>query len=146
MRFLPLGGYSLLAVALVAEINRTFHCTLTLKDIFHYSTLRALSVRIAQLSTTDAAAPQDGWVMTHDPEHRHQPFPLTDVQRAYWLGRQACATSVATHVYHEFDVEHFDVTRFTHAVNALIARHEMLRARVLPTVLSRSWRRCRRIS
>ncbi|MCP1104250.1 colibactin non-ribosomal peptide synthetase ClbJ [Serratia nevei] len=130
--FFRLGGHSLLAVALVAEVNRTFHCALTLKDIFHYSTLRALSARIVQQSTTDAAAPQDGWVMAHDPEHRHQPFPLTDVQRAYWLGRQAGATSVATHVYHEFDVEHFDVARFTQAVNALIARHEMLRARVLP--------------
>lgn len=71
-------------------------------------------------------------MIVHDPEHRHQPFPLTDVQRAYWLGRQTGATSIATHIYHEFDVEHFNVTRFTHAVNALIARHEMLRARVLP--------------
>ncbi|MCG3023806.1 colibactin non-ribosomal peptide synthetase ClbJ, partial [Escherichia coli] len=114
------------------EINRTFHCALPLKDIFHYSTLRALSARIAQQSITDAAASQDDWVIVHDPEHRHQPFPLTDVQRAYWLGRQTGATSIATHIYHEFDVEHFNVTRFTHAVNALIARHEMLRARVLP--------------
>ncbi|MDF9338368.1 colibactin non-ribosomal peptide synthetase ClbJ, partial [Escherichia coli] len=130
--FFRLGGHSLLAVTLVAEINRTFHCALTLKDIFHYSTLRALSARIAQQSITDAAASQDDWVIVHDPEHRHQPFPLTDVQRAYWLGRQTGATSIATHIYHEFDVEHFNVTRFTHAVNALIARHEMLRARVLP--------------
>ena len=48
------------------------------------------------------------------------------------LDDRRVATSIATHIYHEFDVEHFNVTRFTHAVNALIARHEMLRARVLP--------------
>lgn len=72
MRYLPIKtsilsaisfawGHSLLAVTLVAEINRTFHCALTLKDIFHYSTLRALSARIAQQSITDAAASQDDW-------------------------------------------------------------------------------------
>ena len=130
--FFSLGGHSLLAVALLAEINRVFHCVLTLKDIFHHSNVRALSIRIAQQQLQGVPARQERMVIHDDPEHRSQPFPLTDVQRAYWLGRQVGATPVATHVYHEFDVTQFDLARFTQALTALIQRHEMLRAVVLP--------------
>src|SRR5437899_2595190 len=64
------------------------------------------------------------------PESRHEPFPLTDVQRAYWVGRGAGLelSGVSCHMYLEFDVEHLDVARFARAFRRLVERHEMLRA------------------
>ena len=130
--FFSLGGHSLLAIALLTEINREFSCSLALKDIFHYSSVRALSTRIAQLKLQNESVISDVMSIHENLNDIHQPFPLTDVQRAYWIGRQTGAAAVATHVYHEFDVSHFDVNRFTQVLTKLIARHDMLRAIVLP--------------
>ncbi|MGC7260175.1 hypothetical protein RBA10_22565, partial [Mycobacteroides abscessus subsp. abscessus] len=44
-------------------------------------------------------------VVRPDPAGRYEPFPLTDVQQAYWLGRTASTLGgVATHFYTELDV------------------------------------------
>ncbi|MGW4134877.1 non-ribosomal peptide synthetase [Amycolatopsis japonica] len=77
-------------------------------------------------------------------EHRFEPFPPTDVQRAYWVGRGEGFTlgGIGSHVYREYEVDGLDVPRLEAAVDALVARHDMLRAvfgddgrqRVLPEV------------
>ncbi|OCG21783.1 non-ribosomal peptide synthetase [Gilliamella sp. App4-10] len=130
--FFSLGGHSLLAVTLLAEINREFACALTLKDIFHYANVRALTARITQLQAQNIPMVAQTLVITNNQNARYQPFPLTDVQRAYWIGRQTGNSAVATHVYHEFAVNQFDLIRFSQALSQLIARHDMLRAIVLP--------------
>lgn len=130
--FFSLGGHSLLAVALLAEINREFACALTLKDLFHYANVRALSARITELQAQSVPIVTQTLTITDNHADRYQPFPLTDVQRAYWIGRQTGTSAVATHVYHEFAVSQFDLPRFNQALNQLIARHDMLRAIVLP--------------
>lgn len=81
---------------------------------------------------------------TADPQSQHQPFPLTDVQEAYWVGRHLALDlgNVASHTYQEVDWPGVDLHRFTVAVNRLIQRHGMLRAvvrrdarqQVLPSV------------
>ncbi len=57
-------------------------------------------------------------------------FPMTDVQRAYWIGRTAgvMLSGVASHGYQEFDCGALDVNRLQTAWNRVIARHDMLRA------------------
>jgi amino acid adenylation domain-containing protein/thioester reductase-like protein len=82
--------------------------------------------------------------ITPDPRGRHEPFPLTDVQHAYWMGRKSVAElgGVSTHFYFELDCGAIDVPRLSDALRRVIARHEMLRAvidadglqRVLPAV------------
>ncbi|MDE3091618.1 MAG: non-ribosomal peptide synthetase, partial [Chloroflexota bacterium] len=69
------------------------------------------------------------------PATRHQPFPLTDIQHAYWIGRSGALAlgNVSAHGYMEFDYTHLDLERLTAALNQVIARHEMLRAIALPT-------------
>jgi amino acid adenylation domain-containing protein len=68
--------------------------------------------------------------VTPDPERRHEPFPLTDIQHAYWIGRGGGVElgNVATHAYFEFERAGLDVERLGHAWRTLIARHDMLRA------------------
>ncbi|NET88079.1 MAG: amino acid adenylation domain-containing protein [Kamptonema sp. SIO1D9] len=64
------------------------------------------------------------------PEAQNEPFPLTDIQQAYWIGRQGAFElgNVATHLYLEIDTFDLDLERFSHAWQQIIERHGMLRA------------------
>src|SRR5436305_9609331 len=67
------------------------------------------------------------------PQDRHLPFPLTEVQQAYWVGRTDLFDlgGVASHAYVEYQIGEIDVERMNRALQRLIERHEMLRAVVL---------------
>ncbi|WP_018542832.1 non-ribosomal peptide synthetase [Streptomyces sp. MspMP-M5] len=137
--FFTLGGDSLLATRLVARLRQDGHGDIRLADLFAHPVLTDFAANIgpggdrSQEPAVQAA-----------PDHRHDPFPLTDVQRAYWLGRGEDFTLGGTgcHFYREYDVEDLDVARLESALNRLIRRHEMLRAvvgdqseqRILPEV------------
>lgn len=60
----------------------------------------------------------------------YEPFPLTEIQQAYWIGRQAHLElgGISTHGYSETDSERIDPANLQTAFNRLIARHGMLRA------------------
>ncbi|GAA2801168.1 non-ribosomal peptide synthetase [Kitasatospora paracochleata] len=83
-------------------------------------------------------------VVVPDPGARYEPFPLTDVQQAYLLGRSEVFDhgGVACHVYLEVTYPDLDPARAEAAWNRLVERHDMLRAvveadgyqRVLPDV------------
>jgi pyochelin synthetase len=68
-----------------------------------------------------------------DRANRHAPFPLTDIQEAYWIGRSDLVShgSVSAHTFQEIDLPDLDLERFVAAWRRLIERHEMLRAVVL---------------
>ncbi|HKT01472.1 MAG TPA: amino acid adenylation domain-containing protein, partial [Rugosimonospora sp.] len=79
-----------------------------------------------------------------DPAGRYEPFPVTDVQAAYLLGRGSGFAYGGTgcHGYGELTYPSLDPDRLATAWRALIERHDMLRAvievdgsqRVLPEV------------
>ncbi|MFD0663418.1 condensation domain-containing protein [Thermocatellispora tengchongensis] len=71
------------------------------------------------------------------PDPRHEPFPLTDTQRAYLLGRGDVFElgNVTTHAYFEFEGD-LDVGRFATAWRLLVERHDMLRAVIDPATLT----------
>ena len=56
-------------------------------------------------------------------------FPLTNVQRAYLMGRSELfeAGGVSTHAYYEFKND-IDIARYEQALNKVIQHHDMLRA------------------
>lgn len=68
------------------------------------------------------------------PQDRHSPFPLTDIQQAYWVGRSGSFElgNISTHVYVEYECADLDLARLNRAWQRLIERHDMLRAIVLP--------------
>ncbi|MEW2547703.1 amino acid adenylation domain-containing protein [Streptomyces sp. NPDC047002] len=133
------GGDSLLATRLVARLRAEGCGDLRLSDLFAHPVLADLAERL----TGGGRAPHTRGV-TADPDHRHDPFPLTDVQRAYWLGRGDDFTLGGTgcHFYREYDIEDLDTARLEAALDRLVRRHPMLRAvvdatgeqRVLPDV------------
>ena len=82
------------------------------------------------LASRTALAQDELPAITPDPERRHQPFPLNDVQHAYWFGRNSQIEfgSVSTHVYFEFECGALDLERLGGAFNRVIAHHDMMRA------------------
>jgi amino acid adenylation domain-containing protein len=67
-------------------------------------------------------------------EDRFEPFLLTPMQQAYWIGRGDLFElgGVGAHYYFEFETARLDVERLTLAWQRLIDRHDMLRAVILP--------------
>jgi pyochelin synthetase len=65
-----------------------------------------------------------------DPEHRHDPFPITDLQSAYLIGRSGAFElgNTACHTYVEIDCPNLDLAHFGAIWRRLIERHDMLRS------------------
>lgn len=68
------------------------------------------------------------------PEQRYLPFPLTDIQQAYWLGQNSEFElgNLRAHTYDEYEVYDLDINRCQLVLQRLIERHDMLRAIILP--------------
>lgn len=131
--FFELGGHSLLAAQLIAKVRDRFQVDLSLRCLFQSPTVATLAVAIAQaqnqhqpLISLPAIAP--------DPDNRYQPFPLNEMQQAYWIGRNSFFElgNVAIHGYVEIESEDLDLDRFSLAWQRAVERHDMLRAVVLP--------------
>ncbi|MCA1278157.1 non-ribosomal peptide synthetase [Saccharopolyspora sp. 7B] len=147
--FFALGGDSLLATRVVARLRADGFAGAGLGALFESPVLADFAAVVGESAAEVAgsAAASSGSVapaVRTDPAARFEPFPPTDVQLAYWLGRADGFTlgGVGCHFYREYDVPDLDVPRLEEAANRLIARHEMLRAvfdergeqRVLPSV------------
>ncbi|NJP43478.1 non-ribosomal peptide synthetase [Actinacidiphila epipremni] len=124
--FFGLGGDSLLATRLVSRL-RAGGFSVDLSAVFAAPVLCDLARHLTPEPPRDGRRQDPGVVA--DPAHRHDPFPLTDVQRAYWAGRAAGMPlgGVGAHYYLEFDGAGLDLGRLEKAYNQLVARHEMLR-------------------
>ncbi|MEG4631193.1 amino acid adenylation domain-containing protein [Microcoleus sp. AR_TQ3_B6] len=133
--FFELGGHSLLATQLIAKVRDRFHVELSLRCLFQSPSVASLAVAIAQaksqqspesLISLPAIAPA--------PQNRYQPFPLNEMQQAYWIGRNSFFEmgNVAIHGYVEIESDELDLERFSLAWQRVVERHDMLRAIVLP--------------
>ncbi|MBF4998070.1 amino acid adenylation domain-containing protein [Nocardia sp. BSTN01] len=95
--------------------------------------LRALKPEVIAALTTESAA-------ITDPGNHDQPFPLTDVQASYLLGRTTAFEwgGIGCHGYAEFSVADVESPRalcpddFRRAWYAVLGRHDMLRCVVHP--------------
>lgn len=130
--FFELGGDSLLATQLTSVIRQDVKVDLTLSELFATPVFGELAKLIeTKLAQEGASSAVDAILQTEpDLENRHKPFPLTDIQQAYWIGRSDAVEmgGVATHIYLEVDIKKGDIKRFNDAWNVLIKHHDMLRA------------------
>ncbi|UMP06866.1 non-ribosomal peptide synthetase [Amycolatopsis sp. EV170708-02-1] len=137
--FFTLGGDSLLATKVIGRLRAAGVSGVSLSDLFARPVLSDLAVGLTLSDSEGMPA-----ALATDPANRYEPFPPTEVQRAYWLGRDEGFTlgGVGCHFYREYDVDDLDLPRLEAAINRLVRRHEMLRAvfdergdqRVLPEV------------
>ena len=138
--FFSLGGHSLSAIRLVGRLREELGVALPLGRLFAAPTVAGLAAAVRECGP--AAAPAAAAVP--DPEHAGEPFPLTRVQQAYWIGRRPGLElgGVGSHEYLEVDGTDLDPGRLGAAWRRLVERHGILRAvtdeegrlRVLPQV------------
>ncbi|TMP29968.1 hypothetical protein CWB99_07720 [Pseudoalteromonas rubra] len=123
--FFHLGGDSIKAVALVNRIEKALSCSLSIGELLSNPTIRALSNYIMQNQGSRATLP----LIEPQRAQRLEPYPLTDVQQAYWVGRRQHFEmgNVGSHVYLEIPVKSLNADRFEAVWNAMIDRHDVLR-------------------
>ncbi|WP_379139885.1 amino acid adenylation domain-containing protein [Paenibacillus sp. sgz500992] len=132
--FFELGGHSLLATQILFVMNKTFCTEITLQQFFNHPTVDDLAALAAEQAGQGISAYTDLPEVQIALAERYDPFPLTDVQKAYWIGRSEGLElgNVSTHMYFENDVADLNLSTFQQAFQALIERHDMLRSVILP--------------
>ncbi|MCH6159351.1 non-ribosomal peptide synthetase/type I polyketide synthase [Streptomyces marispadix] len=149
--FMELGGHSLLAARMVERVKAGLGVGVKLGDLLAEPTVAGLAALLAEngAGAGEPAAPEATTggraVSTEDPEsrggelpvarpdseHLHEPFPLSEMQQAQWIGRQDSfeGGNVAAHVYWEVELApDVDLARLEAAWQQVVERHHMLRA------------------
>ncbi|MBV6695654.1 amino acid adenylation domain-containing protein [Kitasatospora aureofaciens] len=123
--FFALGGHSLLAITLCRRIEDRLNVRVPLRTLFDHPTVAALEVALRNAEQ----APDDVPVLVEDPLAAEEPFPLTELQQAYWVGGRddMALGSVGTQGYVEFDTQ-VPTDQLVSAFRVLVRRHDMLRA------------------
>jgi amino acid adenylation domain-containing protein len=135
--FFELGGHSLLGIKIIAQISAHFGIELPLRHLFRAPTIAQLAVEVDRLrhaSDGSAAIAVTLPQIQPQPDQRHQPFPLTDIQHAYLIGRSAAFElgNIATHGYREIETVGLTIAQVEAALQQIIDRHEMLRVVMQP--------------
>ncbi|MFC4494864.1 amino acid adenylation domain-containing protein [Streptomyces ovatisporus] len=140
---IALGLESLRIVELRYALGRDFDVSLPMADFVRGSVTDVVTRLLRGLqgdSPQSIAWPE----VVADPANRHEPFPLTEIQHGYLVGRSSAYDlgGSSIHLYTEYDCPDLDPERLRRALNALVERQEMLRAvisadgrqRILPEV------------
>lgn len=127
--FFLYGGHSLLAMQLALHIRKNFNKNITLSEIFENPTIESqlglLTKRREEIIETEV-------ILTSDVKNLYEPFSLTDIQKAYLVGRTDAFSlgQIRSHIYVENNFDKIDVNRLEKAVNILLVRHGMLLAKI----------------
>lgn len=129
------GFQSLTLLRLFNLVGKTFGVTVPLAALADGGSLTKIAnVLDAALARDVAPAPPIAAPAIRM-QRSDEPFPLTDVQRAYWIGKLAGLGlgGVGTHFYNEYEQAALDIPRLSSSLRAMIRRHPVLRCVVLPT-------------
>ncbi|GHO97479.1 hypothetical protein KSF_075270 [Reticulibacter mediterranei] len=132
--FFELGGHSLLASQIVFRVRTVTGVKIPLHAIFEKPTIAGMAEVIQNQNQQTLDESLLSLTIEPEPEHRHEPFPLTEMQQAYWIGRSGALaiSNVSIHLYIELESEALDIERFNQVWHRLINYHDMLRAVLLP--------------
>lgn len=125
-----LGLSSLRAVDITSQVEKDLNILLPLEKLLSDDPIHMLAEYLREgLSNPDMASVSQMPSLVRA-EDNHTPFALTDIQQAYWLGREShfVLGNNATHVYFEFDFNELNIKALSDALNKVIQRHPMLRA------------------
>ena len=122
---------SIMALELKFDLEKALGTTLSITTLLEDQDVATLSAHILQGISHEPTVVFP--TLEPTPADRHQPFPLNDIQEAYWIGRSGLFDmgNVAAHVYGEFEGHGLDYDRLNEAFQRLIDRHDMLRTVLL---------------
>lgn len=128
--FLEAGGNSIMMVQIVTRIAAEFKADITYREFISRNTIAKLAELVSENSKSNQLVYPK---VEPDMQNIGLPFPLTEIQTAYLMGRNELFEmgGVSTHGYSEFETR-LDMKRFGESLKKLIARHPMMRAIVLP--------------
>ncbi|MGW7002913.1 amino acid adenylation domain-containing protein [Streptomyces sp. NPDC054933] len=126
------GISSLRLLRLRAQLGRRFGVTPPMR----VSSLDELASWVADAlgEQREGGGEPDEFQIAADPGGRFEPFPLTDLQHAYLMGRSDAFElgSLGGHAYFELTPADLDVARLERAWQLVVERHGALRMTVLP--------------
>ncbi|EHA1743120.1 amino acid adenylation domain-containing protein [Salmonella enterica subsp. enterica serovar Javiana] len=129
VNLMELGIDSLMFLDASSHISHALQINLSANALFSDFTLNGITAQMMRALSDDEADSLPDLIQA-DKENLHQPFPLSDVQQAYWVGRSETMGlgNVSCYGYSEFDCDKLDIPRLEQAWNRVITRHDMLRA------------------
>ncbi len=145
--FIQMGLDSLMFLELNQILARDAKVRVTAQEAFETPYISALAERIekeirarrndeGENGRNDALDPVAaiGGIIKADIDNRYEPFDLTNVQYAYWIGRSGILDlgNVSCHFYFEVERPGLDTSMFNMAWNRVVERHDMLRSVILP--------------
>ena len=127
--FFSLGGDSLIGIQIMAQLRKRLGIDIPVAVFFETPTLQGLTDTLEGLKPEDGPTESTPSFITADVANKHEPFALTDVQQAYWIGRSTSFElgNVAAHGYFEVERDELDLERFCGVWMQLVMRHDMLR-------------------
>ena len=108
-------------------MRNQYNINVSIRNIFENPSILELARFIDQ--NTSELPEENKAQLFVDKEEEYKPFPLTNVQFAYWIGRKGAFNMgrVSTHCYFEFECEDLDIPKFQKVWNDMIIHHGMLR-------------------
>ncbi|MFN3647966.1 MAG: amino acid adenylation domain-containing protein [Armatimonadota bacterium] len=141
--FTDYGFDSLMAVDLKNRVEAELGVSIPLGRILEGSTIAEVVRFVVEQLSPDveraAPAPAPARTLTPDRAARFEPFPLTDIQQAYWVGRRAGIElgNIGCQLYSEVDTTGLELPRLERAWQRLVERHDMLRVVIGPDGMQR---------
>jgi amino acid adenylation domain-containing protein len=121
--FFELGGHSLLAIQVMARINGQFKMIVPLRTLFECSTIKTLAEKVEALARKESG--KSSLVQRVD---RDQPLALSFPQQRLWFIDQLDTGSSLYNINKALRCRgRLDAARLNRAVQAIAARHEILR-------------------
>lgn len=129
--FFELGLNSISMVNLIGEIEKELGIQIKFKEFLKANNIQELSEILNELSS-EVVVCNNGYKES-DTEHLYEPFPISDVQLAYFMGRDEAFElgGTSTHAYGEIESK-LDMDLFNKSLQKVIERHPVLRSIILP--------------
>lgn len=126
--FIELGGTSILIGELKSRLDAEFHVDIPFEKMFESGSVCGLAEQI-ELLRKNVITDDNAAAFEVHPEKRFDVFKMTDLQTAYYIGRQNDTElgGSPTRGYSEIICENYDHRRMEQAIRKLIAKHDTLR-------------------